>query len=180
MDDIVHAALKKWPNVPHAFGWLGLDDRGHWYLRDEATQRAGAFPAVRGSRVEPGRLLDFIGRNYAADETGRWFFQNGPQRVYVALALTPWIWRLQWQDGTLRVASHTGIDQPANGATWLDDEGRLYLQAPLGFGLVHSQDMHAAAQAVETGQWAPQPLAAALAPQRFGFVRDPQPVQAGS
>jgi len=175
MDELVFAAMKKWPNVPHAFGWLGLDARGRWYLRDEATQRAGGFPAARGSPIEPGRLHDFIGRNYAADEAGRWYFQNGPQRVYVQLELTPWIWRVQWLDGALQLGSHTGLAQPAALASWLDDEGRLYLQAPLGFGLVHSQDMHAAAQAVETGLWTPQPLDATQAPQRFGYVLNPQP-----
>jgi hypothetical protein len=28
MDDIVKAALLKWPNVPHCTGWLALDGRG--------------------------------------------------------------------------------------------------------------------------------------------------------
>ena len=27
MDEIVKAALKKWPNVPHCHGWLALDAR---------------------------------------------------------------------------------------------------------------------------------------------------------
>ncbi len=29
MDDIVKAAIAKWPNVPNCFGWLGLDARGN-------------------------------------------------------------------------------------------------------------------------------------------------------
>ena len=49
MDDLVKAALKKWPNVPHAYGWLGLDTRGDWYLRDERVQAAGPFPQPRAS-----------------------------------------------------------------------------------------------------------------------------------
>ena len=44
MDDIVKAALKKWPNVPHCYGWLALDARGDWYMRDDRTQAAGPFP----------------------------------------------------------------------------------------------------------------------------------------
>ena len=32
MDDIVKQALAKWPNVPHCYGWLGLDARGNWYM----------------------------------------------------------------------------------------------------------------------------------------------------
>ena len=30
MDDIVKQAMAKWPNVPHCYGWLGLDARGNW------------------------------------------------------------------------------------------------------------------------------------------------------
>ncbi len=25
MDAIVEQAMRKWPNVPHCYGWLGLD-----------------------------------------------------------------------------------------------------------------------------------------------------------
>ena len=35
MDDMVLAALKKWPNVPACRGWLGLDARGQWWMRDD-------------------------------------------------------------------------------------------------------------------------------------------------
>ena len=34
MDDIVKAALAKWPNVPDCYGWLGFDARGNWYMRE--------------------------------------------------------------------------------------------------------------------------------------------------
>ena len=44
MDDIVKAALVKWPNVPHCHGWLALDARGDWYMRDDRCQAAGPFP----------------------------------------------------------------------------------------------------------------------------------------
>jgi hypothetical protein len=115
MDDIVQAALKKWPNVPHCYGWLALDARGDWYMRDERTQQAGPFPRVKGSRVNHDKLLAFIGRNYASDERGAWFFQNGPQRVYVELECTPWIWRLQPGGDVL---SHTGRGARAESA-WL-------------------------------------------------------------
>ena len=43
MDDIVKAALAKWPNVPNCYGWLGLDARGNWYMRDDQAQAAGPF-----------------------------------------------------------------------------------------------------------------------------------------
>ena len=36
---------------------------------------------------------------------------------------------------------------------WLDELGRLYLQTVRGFGLVHTQDMVLAGEAVEQGRW---------------------------
>jgi hypothetical protein len=170
MDDIVQAALKKWPNVPHCYGWLALDARGDWYMRDERIQQAGAFLQVKGSRINHDKLRAFIERNYAADDAGCWFFQNGPQRVYVELECTPWIWRLQ-PDG--HVLSHTGLAATV-ASSWLDEQGRLYLQTDLGFGLVHTADMGPAADAVEQGRWTPMELPSADMPQRFGFERRPQ------
>ena len=40
MDEMVRQAMAKWPNVPACYGWLGLDARGQWYMRDERTQAA--------------------------------------------------------------------------------------------------------------------------------------------
>ena len=47
MDDLVKQAMAKWPNVPDAYGWLGLGMRGDWYLRDEAAQAAVSDLALR-------------------------------------------------------------------------------------------------------------------------------------
>jgi hypothetical protein len=174
MDDIVKAALKKWPNVPHCYHWLALDARGDWYMRDERIQHAGPFPQVKGSRIQHEKLQDFIQRNYEPDAQGHWFFQNGPQRVYVQLEAAPWVWRLQWRDGRLHMASHTG--RPAHvRSVWLDEAGRLFADSDIGFGIVHTQDVLDAAQAVEQGLWHPQPLVFAQAQQQFGFTLDPQP-----
>ena len=71
MDDIVKQALAKWPNVPDCYGWLGLDARGRWYLRDDATQVAGAFPQSKGQLLEHDKLIAFIERNYEADAGGQ-------------------------------------------------------------------------------------------------------------
>ena len=90
MDDIVKAALKKWPNVPACRGWLALDARGDWYMRDDRVQAAGPFPRIKGSRIEHDKLIEFIERNYDRDDaSAAWFFQNGPQRVYVELEAAP-------------------------------------------------------------------------------------------
>jgi len=174
MDDIVKAALKKWPNVPHCYRWLALDARGDWYMRDERIQHAGPFPQVKGSRIEHEKLREFIERNYEADEQGHWFFQNGPQRVYVQLEAAPWVWRVQWHGATPSVTSHTGRAAEVQ-SVWLDEAGRLFLGTDIGFGIVHTQDVLDAAQAVEQGLWVPEPLKFAQAPQRFGYTLDPQP-----
>ncbi len=169
MDDIVKQALAKWPNVPHCYGWLGLDARGNWYMRDDRTQAAGPFPTVKGSLLRHDKLVDFIQRNYDADALGQWFFQNGPQRVYVDLESAPFVWRL-FDDGT--VQAHTGALAHVK-ASVLDESGRLYLETDLGFGPVHTQDMGLAADAVEQGRWLPQTLPAATLPARFGYVLSP-------
>lgn len=169
MDDIVRQAIAKWPNVPHCYGWLGLDARGNWYMRDDRAQDAGAFAQSKGSLLRHEKLVEFICRNYEADETGQWFFQNGPQRVYVELEAAPWVWRLGPGHS---VASHTGRAAQVRSCV-VDGEGRLYLDTDIGFGLVHSLDMDQAADAVEQGLWRPEHLATAQLPGRFGYVISP-------
>ena len=177
MDAIVEAALRKWPNVPHCYGWLALDSRGEWYMRDDRTQAAGPFPQVKGSRIVHDKLRAFIERNYACDHAGAWFFQNGPQRVYLQLEAAPWVWRVADAAGW-PVHSHTGLPAQVSG-TWLDEQGRLFLDTDIGFGLVHSMDMAVAVQAVEAGVgiWQPQTLPFADMPQHFGYVLMPQPTR---
>ena len=169
MDDIVKQALAKWPNVPDCYGWLGVDARGRWFMRDDAAQAAGDFPQSRGSWLRHEKLIDFIGRNYESDDEGRWFFQNGPQRVYVELECTPWVWQVL---PDYRLQSHTGL-QTSAGECLLDEEGRLYIASPQGLGLVHSQDMVLAAEAVEQGVWVPRDVLSADLPVQYGFVRSP-------
>jgi Protein of unknown function (DUF2946) len=173
MDDIVRQALSKWPNVPACYGWLGLDARGDWYLRDDQVQAQGAFAQYKGSRLEHDKLIGFIARNYDHDSAGCWYFQNGPQRVYVELEMTPWIWRLQ-PDGSIH--SHTGVLAHLMHC-FVDEVGHLYLQTDLGYGLVHTQDVAQAADHVEQGQWVPQTLERAAMPIRFGYQASPQQTQ---
>lgn len=177
MDDMVLAALAKWPGVPHVRGWLGFDTRGHWYLRDERTQAAGPFPVARGDRLEHEGLLAFIGRNHDVDAAGCWFFQNGPQRVYIELEVAPFVWRLQPPTGpdlAPAIVSSTGHAASPRSA-WLDEDGRCYLLTDLGFGLVHTMDTVLAADAVERGTWAlAGTLPADAMPARFQYVLSPQ------
>ena len=177
MDEIVKQALAKWPKVPDCYGWLGLDARGNWYLRDDSVQALGPFcgPGAqsKGDRLEHVGLIEFISRNYEADARGCWYFQNGPQRVYVELELTPFVWRIE-SDG--KVHSHNGRPAWVKSSA-LDEQGRLYLQTDIGFGIVHTMDMGLAADAVEQGVWLPLNLPSQSLPVRFGYVRSPQSLQ---
>lgn len=123
MDAEVLAAIARWPNVPAVFGWLSLTARGEWRLK--------------GERIDNEAIRAFIGRNYAGDEQGRWFFQNGPQRVYVELAATPWVYRVE-PDGT--VTTHTGVRPRELRAAAILHDGRFVLQTDRGAGLVDDRD----------------------------------------
>ncbi len=174
MDDIVKQAMAKWPGVPNCYGWLGLDARGNWYMRDDRVQAQGPFsggtPHSKGSLLKHEKLIEFIQRNYQSDGLGQWYFQNGPQRVYVELEVTPLIWRV---NDDLSVQDHGGKAARVE-CCLLDECGRLYLQADTGFGLVHSMDMSHAANAVEQGFWVPQEILCADLPRRFSYVMSPQ------
>ena len=182
MDEIVKTALAKWPNVPNCYAWLGLDARGNWYMRDDAAQAAGPFcsasiteparrTASKGTLLMHDKLIDFIQRNYESDAQGQWFFQNGPQRVYVELEATPFIWRVD-AGGDFAVTAHTR--QPVRvQRCLLDEHGRVYLQTEIGFGLVHTLDMLNAADAIEMGLWVPQDVMTHELQERFDYVRSP-------
>lgn len=175
MDDIVKAALKKWPNVPNCYGWLALDARGDWYMRDDRIQAAGPFPQVKGSRIVHDKLIEFINRNYEPDEQGAWFFQNGPQRVYLQLEATPWVFGVQRDGAGFKVETHTRRPVSEVRSAWLDEFGRLFLDTDLGLGVVRSMDMDAAASAVEAGLWVPEEVRFADLPKRFGYELAPSP-----
>ena len=122
MDDIVKQAMAKWPNVPHCYGWLALDARGGWRMRDEQAQQTGA----PGDKLNNAALVGFINRNYAHDEAGRWYFQNGPQRVYVNLEATPFIARTDPAQGFVL---QDGQALPALDGVFMTDAGAVILQA---------------------------------------------------
>lgn len=122
MDEMVRRAMSKWPNVPHCYGWLALDARGNWRMRDEHAQRAN----LAGDKIMHVALCGFINRNYASDDAGRWYFQNGPQRVYVNLEATPYI---AHTDPTAGFVLHTGeVMEPIDGVC-LTSAGNLVFQS---------------------------------------------------
>ena len=120
MDEIVKQALAKWPSVPHCYGWLALDARGAFRMRDEATQQA----KLPGDIIRHSALLAFIYRNYTHDERGAWFFQNGPQRVYVDLEATPFIART---DPAHQFVLHDGEVMSGIDEVCLTEQGQLVL-----------------------------------------------------
>lgn len=133
MDDSVIRSIARWPNVPAVFGYLALDRRGQWILT--------------GHRLDHQKTVEFINRNYAQDHHGRWYFQNGPQRVYVTLDYTPWIYRLR--NG--RVETHAGHPADSVTSAWMDELGQLLLYTEHGIGLLHDQDLSEAVDSLVNG-----------------------------
>ena len=117
------SAIAKWPNVPACYDWLSLDRRGDWRLQ--------------GERVTHRGLIEFMNRQYGSDESGCWFVQNGPQRVFVTLAATPWIFR---RDGESFV-SHTGQAATKIKNIYLDAEGSVVLNTDFGVGLLDDREL---------------------------------------
>ncbi|RJG03833.1 DUF2946 family protein [Noviherbaspirillum sedimenti] len=134
MDEIVKQAIAKWPNVPHCYGWLALDARGAWRMRDERAQ-ANKLP---GERIVNTALLGFINRNYTHDEQGRWYFQNGPQRVYINLEATPYVVRTDPQQGFVL---QTGAALGQIDSAWMNEDGTLILQSGDIVAQVDDRDM---------------------------------------
>ena len=150
MDEIVVRSLARWPNVPAVYGWLDLDRRGNWL--------------IKGERIGNVALREFIARNYSSDAQGRWFFQNGPQRVYVRLAYTPLVVHYEG-DGLF---DHCGCGTTAL-ETFLDDEGSVLIRGERGIGLLDDRDLERYA---EEGERLPRISRREVA-ARFGFVPDP-------
>lgn len=189
MEDWVLRAMKRWPNVPALFGWLGLDRRGRWLIQGEV--------------ISHPLIVQAINRNYEADEQGRWFFQNGPQRGYMKLEYAPFVLRTS-EDGTALV-THSGLAILQPQAAFIDENGTMLLQSEQGPGEIAgtelewvlerltiegaplTEDQMADALSLPSGAKTPilfelcgsqlpvRRLDQAVAPERLKFVRDPQP-----
>ena len=128
MDDIVVRGMAKWPNVPAVYGWLSLDRRGNWL--------------IKGERISNPLVTEFIGRNYARDERGCWYFQNGPQRVFLDLDYAPLVYRIVSPQGApLAIESHSGKPVTILAGAWLDESGTMLLETDCGIGTVHDRDL---------------------------------------
>jgi hypothetical protein len=122
MDEQVIRSLIKWPDVPDCYGWLALDRRGQWRMRDEFTQQNN----LPGQVIKHQSLNEFISRNYARDTQGKYFFQNGPQRVFITLDATPWVVRMIPSDQGVKLL--TQCQSPIEPTAALSDEkGNIYI-----------------------------------------------------
>lgn len=189
MDEAVIRAIQRWPNVPAVYGWLMLDRRGHWLIKTTED---------RFERVTNPAMIEFFGRNYACDDQGRWYVQNGPQRVFVALEYTPWVYGLDRTVSGLLTHAGTTVREPRS--LFLDDYDHLLLESELGIGVVNDRDLPAFMErivppdessieatllAVADGQEMSvrlfervlpiAPIRAADVPGRFGFITRPAP-----
>ena len=117
------SAIAKWPNVPACYDWLSLDRRGDWRLQ--------------GERVTHHGFIALLNRQYGVDEHGCWFVQNGPQRVFVRLDYTPWVFRYSAED----LLTHTGIAAGVPVACFLDEEGSALISTEIGIGLLDDRDL---------------------------------------
>lgn len=128
MDERVERAMQQWPDVPDVYGWLSLDARGRWKLR--------------GEPITNPNLIDFINRNYDRNEDGSYAFQNGPQRVHVALEATPWVAFLRDSDApTAQFELHTGSTVNQLERAYLNSQTGLVLDLAAGPALLCDQDL---------------------------------------
>jgi hypothetical protein len=134
MDDIVLRGMVKWPDVPAVYGWLALNRRGQWL--------------IKGDPIGNPAVSSINGRNYERDGAGRWFFQNGPQRVFVSLDYTPLVYRAFAPEGSgLCLEAHTGARATSLSGAWVDEDGILLVETEHGVGLIHDHDLQNMTQA---------------------------------
>ena len=188
--------MAKWPNVPDVYNWLMLDARGRYRIRARDYEQSGRFDTIGNAAV-----VEFIGRNTTRDDAGRWYFQNGPQRVFFKLECTPFVARLQPQGMPLL---HTGVAVKRIDAVWIDEHAAAVLETEHGPALVDDRDnsefitglkslVGASLDDAELEQWLQKPLSGQLTweicgtrvavgairraelPSRFHYATTPQP-----
>ncbi|HBI83633.1 DUF2946 family protein [Orrella sp. NBD-18] len=144
MDQSVLDALQRWPNVPAVTGWLSLSARGAWRLHPLGDAQQGGM----GEGITNTQILGFMNRNYACEPDGRWFFQNGPQRVYVRLDAAPFILHLRPDQG--EVVTHNDVIVKQVNAWFADEQGQLYATTDLGPARMDDRDLLALSDILST------------------------------
>ncbi len=144
MDQSVLDAVKRWPNVPAVYGWLSLTARGEWKLHPLGDAQLGGA----GQGISNTQILGFVGRNYASQADGAWFFQNGPQRVYVRLDAAPLI--LHVDPSARAITTHNGITLQQICHWYCDETGQLFALTNVGPARVDDRDLHLIAEALRS------------------------------
>ena len=149
IEDWARRAMQRWPNVPHLYGWLALDRRGRWLIRGEEITRP--------------QIIETIAANYTVDARGCWYFQNGPQRGYMALHAAPLILSAQASGDALD--THVGKPAGAVSRAAIDEGGGLWLVTARGPGWLTDRDLDWALDRLGAadGSSVEQAMAAALA-----------------
>jgi Protein of unknown function (DUF2946) len=129
MDAAVIASMLKWPNVPDCHGWLHLDAHGRWLMGQSDDTQKPSIVAHEG-------LKNFMNRNYIATDTGSWALQNGPQRVWVTLALAPLIVRLHAGQASAHTGQTVSIER-----VLVSDDGVVYFATDCGPAALDSGSM---------------------------------------
>jgi hypothetical protein len=143
IDDLVRQAMARWPDVPAVHGWLRLDRRGRWLLVDRGAPGFDETLHGAGSEITSPQIVDFIGRNYLHDDAGRWYWQNGPQRVFVDVELAPLLYRVVGEAPAQGLVTHTGYRVERIVRACTDADGNLWLVTDRGPGCVDDRDLGA-------------------------------------
>lgn len=160
MQPEVPRASARWPGAPAVVGWLALSRRGDWLLREPGGDRF--------SRIRHTGMREFIGRNYGSDERGRWFFQNGAQRVFVDLAYTPFVLHYRGEQLLDQCGAPVSPSE-----TYLDEEGAVLMRVARGVALLDDRELDTFLSRL-TGDWTALPrLRGSELEDRFGFVSRP-------
>ena len=149
MDQSVLDAVKKWPDVPAVFGWLSLTARGEWRLHPLGDAQLGG----PGQGITNTQILGFIGRNYAGQPDGAWYFQNGPQRVYVRLDAAPLI--VHVDPSAHALMTHNGLAIHQVLAWYADETGQLYAQTDCGAARIDDRDLLTLAEVLHSSEGQP-------------------------
>ncbi len=114
-----------WPRKLEVYGWLSLDRRGCWL--------------IKGNKVRNAKLTKFISANYYVDINGRYFFQNGPQRVFVSIDLAPYIVNVMGNN-PLELVTHNGIRVEVIDQAWFDKRMNLFICWDNVIGAINDRD----------------------------------------
>lgn len=189
--DRVLRAMARWPDVPSVYRWLSLDRRGRWLMK--------------GTPVTHPLLIDFINQHYVGAADGRYYFQNGPQKVFVDLEGAPFILSLLPGQPFPLLRTHTGHEVHRVSAAYLLDDGGFALMTELGPAeiddrdLIHLEELLSerqggdpmgALESLASGHqpgallvsFGPQPVSVEFLSREalgasLGFVTDPKPTQ---